>query len=58
VSEETCATCGANMRLARFEYRSAIKGDDNWDDTIACTNERCRNYVKPAWWHESAASTK
>jgi len=35
VSEETCATCGANMRRERF-------------DVLACTNERCPDYVTPA----------
>ena len=51
VDLKTCGTCGANMRLARFEHRSAIKGDDNWDDVTACTNEKCRDYVRPDWWH-------
>lgn len=49
--QHKCATCGTVMRKGRIEYRSAIKGDDNWDDTLMCPNEQCRNYVKPAWWH-------
>ena len=53
MSEDTCATCGANMRSARFEHRSAVKGDDDWSDILACTNEQCMDYVNPSWWHDT-----
>jgi hypothetical protein len=54
VSAETCATCGANMRRARFEHHNVVKGGEDWSDILACTNERCRDYVKPTLWWDSA----
>ena len=42
----TCKRCGASMHKVRIEHWSAIKGDDNWSDLTACSNERCPDYVK------------
>lgn len=54
MSEETCATCGANMRFARFGHHNAVKGGEDWSYILACPNERCRDYVKPALWGRCA----
>jgi hypothetical protein len=45
VDRGTCARCGANVRAVRVEHQGAVKGDDDWSDLTACTNEKCPEYV-------------
>ena len=30
---------------AAVEHQGAVKGDDDWSDLTACTNEKCPEYV-------------
>jgi hypothetical protein len=42
------------MRFARFGHHNAVKGGEDWSYILACPNERCRDYVKPALWGRCA----